>query len=249
MTSDELCWLSATDLAALIRRRKVSPVEVVDAVLDRIERLNPQINAYVTVTADEARRAARAAERALGQRRPALGAAPRGAVLRQGPRHHEGRADDVRHPSLRRQRADRGRADGRPPEGGRRHHGRQDQHADDRLAGRDPQPALRGDPEPVAPGSHPGRLERRRLGRGRGRPRPDRRRDRRGRLDPDPGLVRGDLRPQALLRPDPDVSGERGVEPLPHRSDDADGGRRRPGHAGLRGARRARPVLAPGRAR
>ena len=45
MTSDELCWLSATDLAALIRRRKVSPVEVVDAVLDRIERLNPRINA------------------------------------------------------------------------------------------------------------------------------------------------------------------------------------------------------------
>ena len=69
MTSDELCWLSATDLAALIRRRKVSPVEVVDAVLDRIERLNPRINAYVTVTGDEARRAARAAERALGQRR------------------------------------------------------------------------------------------------------------------------------------------------------------------------------------
>ena len=63
MASDELCWLSATDLAALIRRRKVSPVEVVDAVLDRIGRLNPQINAYVTVTADEARRTARAAER------------------------------------------------------------------------------------------------------------------------------------------------------------------------------------------
>ena len=73
MTSDELCWLSATDLAALIRRRKVSPVEVVEGVLDRIERLNPQVNAYVTVTADQARRAARAAERALGHRRPEVG--------------------------------------------------------------------------------------------------------------------------------------------------------------------------------
>ena len=52
MASDELCWLSATDLATLIRRRKVSPVEVVDAVLERIERLNPQLNAYVTVTVD-----------------------------------------------------------------------------------------------------------------------------------------------------------------------------------------------------
>ncbi|HWC05397.1 MAG TPA: amidase family protein [Methylomirabilota bacterium] len=73
MTSNELCWLSATDLAALIRRRKVSPVEVIEDVLARIERLNPQINAYVTVTADRARRAARAAERALGRRRAALG--------------------------------------------------------------------------------------------------------------------------------------------------------------------------------
>ena len=73
MASEELCWLSATELAALIRRRKVSPVEVVDAVLDRIARLNPQLNAFVTVTADEARRAARAAERALGRRRPTLG--------------------------------------------------------------------------------------------------------------------------------------------------------------------------------
>ncbi len=73
MASDELCWLSATDLAAQIRRGKVSPVEVVDAVLDRIGRLNGQLNAYVTVTADEARRAARAAERALGRRRATLG--------------------------------------------------------------------------------------------------------------------------------------------------------------------------------
>jgi Asp-tRNA(Asn)/Glu-tRNA(Gln) amidotransferase A subunit family amidase len=73
MASDELCWLSATDLAAQIRRRKISPVEVVDAVLDRIERLNGHLNAYVTVTADEARRAARAAERALGRRRATVG--------------------------------------------------------------------------------------------------------------------------------------------------------------------------------
>jgi aspartyl-tRNA(Asn)/glutamyl-tRNA(Gln) amidotransferase subunit A len=73
MPSEELCWLSATDLARLIRRRKVSPVEVVDAVLARIDRLNPQLNAYVTVTADEARRAARAAERALAGRRPVVG--------------------------------------------------------------------------------------------------------------------------------------------------------------------------------
>jgi aspartyl-tRNA(Asn)/glutamyl-tRNA(Gln) amidotransferase subunit A len=73
MASDELCWLSATELAAQIRRGKVSPVEVMDAVLDRIGQLNGQLNAYVTVTADEACRAARAAERALGRRRATLG--------------------------------------------------------------------------------------------------------------------------------------------------------------------------------
>jgi aspartyl-tRNA(Asn)/glutamyl-tRNA(Gln) amidotransferase subunit A len=73
MASDELCWLPATDVATLIRRRKVSPVEMVDAVLERIERLNPQLNAYVTVTGDQARRAAKLAEAAAGRRRAALG--------------------------------------------------------------------------------------------------------------------------------------------------------------------------------
>jgi aspartyl-tRNA(Asn)/glutamyl-tRNA(Gln) amidotransferase subunit A len=73
MSSDDLCWRSATELATLIRRRKLSPVEVVDAVLDRIERVNPGLNAYVTVTAAEARRAARAAERAVTRRSARLG--------------------------------------------------------------------------------------------------------------------------------------------------------------------------------
>jgi Asp-tRNA(Asn)/Glu-tRNA(Gln) amidotransferase A subunit family amidase len=68
MPTDDLCWIPATGLAVLIRKKKVSPVEVIDAVLDRIERLNPQLNAYVTVTADRARAAARAAERALARR-------------------------------------------------------------------------------------------------------------------------------------------------------------------------------------
>lgn len=73
MASDELCWMSATGLAAAIRRKKVSPVEVVEAILARIERLNPALNAYCTVTADAARRRARAAERALARRGARLG--------------------------------------------------------------------------------------------------------------------------------------------------------------------------------
>jgi aspartyl-tRNA(Asn)/glutamyl-tRNA(Gln) amidotransferase subunit A len=69
----DLCWTSATELAALVRRKKVSPVEVVDAVLARIDKLNPRLNAYVLVLADEARRQAKAAERALARRSAKLG--------------------------------------------------------------------------------------------------------------------------------------------------------------------------------
>ena len=73
MANDELCWAPALELAGLIRRRKVSPVEVVDAVLARIETVNPRLNALVTVTADAARKAAKAAERAVTRRGAALG--------------------------------------------------------------------------------------------------------------------------------------------------------------------------------
>jgi len=73
MPNDELCWMPATELSALIRKKKVSPVEVVDAVLARIEKVNPVINAFVLVTGDEARRQARAAERALTRRSATLG--------------------------------------------------------------------------------------------------------------------------------------------------------------------------------
>jgi Asp-tRNA(Asn)/Glu-tRNA(Gln) amidotransferase A subunit family amidase len=36
MANDQLCWMSAADLAAAIRKRQVSPVDAIDAVLDRI---------------------------------------------------------------------------------------------------------------------------------------------------------------------------------------------------------------------
>src|SRR5262249_3864175 len=48
-----------------IRSKALSPVEVTRAVLERIERVNPSVNAFVTVTADSALAAARAAEAAV----------------------------------------------------------------------------------------------------------------------------------------------------------------------------------------
>src|SRR3989440_2514575 len=73
MSDERLCWTPATELAALIRKKKVSPVEVLDAVLDRIERLNPKLNAFVTLTDEPARREAKAAERALSKKGARLG--------------------------------------------------------------------------------------------------------------------------------------------------------------------------------
>ncbi len=55
----------ALTLARQIRTKSISPVAVVDAVLQRIESLQPTVNAFITVTADEARDAARRAEAAL----------------------------------------------------------------------------------------------------------------------------------------------------------------------------------------
>jgi len=69
----DLCWTPATELAGLVRRKKVSPVEVVDAVLARIDKVNPRLNAYVLVTADAARSQAKAAERAVMKKGAKLG--------------------------------------------------------------------------------------------------------------------------------------------------------------------------------
>ena len=63
--SDELAYASAYELAARIRRRDLSPVEVVEACIARIEARNPSLNALVYLGFDDARRAARAAEDAV----------------------------------------------------------------------------------------------------------------------------------------------------------------------------------------
>jgi aspartyl-tRNA(Asn)/glutamyl-tRNA(Gln) amidotransferase subunit A len=58
-----LHFLTVAQAAKLFRRRKLSPVELAEALLRRIDSLNPRLNAYLTVTHDLALRQARAAER------------------------------------------------------------------------------------------------------------------------------------------------------------------------------------------
>lgn len=55
-------FITITELAQRLRRRELSPVEVTRACLDRIEKLNPVLNAFITVTAELALAEARAAE-------------------------------------------------------------------------------------------------------------------------------------------------------------------------------------------
>ncbi len=63
--SHELCFASATDLARLIRERAVTCQAVMRAHLDQIERVNPRVNAIVTLLPDQAMQGAREADRRL----------------------------------------------------------------------------------------------------------------------------------------------------------------------------------------
>lgn len=64
-TAPDLPFMPATELASRIRRGDLSPVTVVETFLSRIEDRNDDLNAYVTVVAEEARERAREAERAI----------------------------------------------------------------------------------------------------------------------------------------------------------------------------------------
>lgn len=70
--SDDLCFLSAVETAQRVARREISPVEVVDALLARIEAVQPALNAFTVVCAESAREQAKRAEAAV-MRGEALG--------------------------------------------------------------------------------------------------------------------------------------------------------------------------------
>jgi len=60
--SRQVASLLISQIAPLIQRKKISPAEVVDSVLRRIQELNPRLNAYIYINLDQARKAAKQAE-------------------------------------------------------------------------------------------------------------------------------------------------------------------------------------------
>lgn len=79
MNEADLPFASIEQLAPLIQKKKISPVELTQLMLRRIERLNPKLNAYLTVTAEMALKQARTAEAEI--------AAPRSLTKYRGPLH------------------------------------------------------------------------------------------------------------------------------------------------------------------
>ena len=62
MTRDELCFMTIGEASGLLRDRKLSPVELTQAYLDRIEALDGRVRSYVTLLPESALQEARTAE-------------------------------------------------------------------------------------------------------------------------------------------------------------------------------------------
>ena len=94
--SSDLHYLSLDEVARRLKARKLSSVEATRAILDRIDRLDPKLKSYATVTPERAlrgRRAPRRRDRGRQVARPAAWRADRG----EGSVQHRGRADRRRH--------------------------------------------------------------------------------------------------------------------------------------------------------
>jgi Asp-tRNA(Asn)/Glu-tRNA(Gln) amidotransferase A subunit family amidase len=65
LSSEDLCFTPAVELRDMIRKKLISPVELVETFLERIEKVNPEINAYCTVASELARKRAKEIESAI----------------------------------------------------------------------------------------------------------------------------------------------------------------------------------------
>ena len=174
---DDYSAYDGLGLADLVRTGQVRPEEILDAVIARIESLNPRLNAVVHTMYDEARRTI-----AAGLPTGAFAGVPfmlkdlsalyegapttNGSRLFRRPRRRPRQRD---HPSLPRRRCGRRRQDQHPGIRPERHHG----------AGH-----ARSDPEPLGPWAQSGRFQRRGGGRGGVGHGADGARHRRRRVDP-----------------------------------------------------------------
>ena len=114
--ASEICRMDAVTLAARVRAKELSAIEVADAVIAHMEEVEPHLHAFCTPAPDYARAAARQVDaRDPGWRGP--GAARGRARRHQGPRLHQGPADRLGLHRLRGLHARRGRRGGRAPEG------------------------------------------------------------------------------------------------------------------------------------
>ena len=185
-------WSDATAQAAAVRSGAVTPLELVDEAIARIESANPQLNTVIHERFERARDDARGAVARRSVPRRAVpdegrgvprggGAVPlrdAGAEGRRSPGEHR----HLARRALPRRRARVARAHQPPRDGEHRHH----------RAGR-----VRRHPQPVGPRALHRWFERRRGRRGRLRHGGGRARQRHGRLDPLPGVVVRPRRPEA----------------------------------------------------
>ena len=65
MATKDIAFLSATELGTAIQAKEISPVEAVEVYLERIDRIDPQVNSYITVTAEQARQEALVADKEI----------------------------------------------------------------------------------------------------------------------------------------------------------------------------------------
>ena len=90
MKNTKLCFMPISDVSGLLASCELSPVELVQAHLDRISETDTELNSFITLLAKESLKAARGAEQEI-QKSGITGPAPRRAHRPQGPLLHQWR--------------------------------------------------------------------------------------------------------------------------------------------------------------
>ena len=125
---EELTGFTLAEAAARVRSGAVTSTQLTQACLERIAIYDPKLDAFITVMKEHGARAGTAA-RCRTEGRTVARAAARRADRDQGHHRYGGHAHDRRQRAVRRSRAGRGCDGRRAPQGGRRRHHRQDEHA------------------------------------------------------------------------------------------------------------------------